>query len=196
MSEDIGIKIAPHLRNPIDNFFYDIIKVITPTFKKIHFTPNFITLLSLLFSLIGIFLFFKQQYLVLAAILFMVGYFCDCWDGYFARKYNMVSKTGDLFDHISDAIKYVLFIYVLFVIRKNNPHFYKYFTVIVILTILVVVQTGCEERIYNKNEESITLKITQPFCPNTNIIHYTRFFGPGTLMVVLSIIMIIYRRFV
>ena len=50
MSEDTGIKIAPEYRNPVDSFFYIIIKAIQPTFWQSGITPNMITTLSLITS--------------------------------------------------------------------------------------------------------------------------------------------------
>ena len=194
MSDDTGIKIAPEYRNPIDNGLYIIIRAINPTFWKLGITPNMITTLSLVFSLVGVLLFYKQKLLPLAAILFFIGYLFDCQDGYMARKYKMVSKFGDYYDHISDVLKYIALLVAMFVLRKNNTHFLKYFSFIAFLTVLVVIDVGCEERIYNKNEESDTLKLTQKLCYDKKMIRWARFFGPGTLMMILSVIMLVYVR--
>ena len=35
-----------------------------------------------------------------------VGYFFDCMDGHFARKYNMVTEFGDMYDYITDLSKF------------------------------------------------------------------------------------------
>lgn len=194
MSEDTGIKIAPEYHNPVDSFFYIIIKAINPTFWKLGITPNMITTLSLITSVSGVWLFYQQKMLTLAAILFYIGYLFDCQDGYMARKYNLVTKFGDYYDHISDAFKYITFVVAMFLIRKNNTHFLKYFLFIAALTVLVAIDVGCEERIYNKSEESYTLKLTQKLCYDKKMIRWARFFGPGTLMLILGVIMLVYRR--
>lgn len=194
MSDDKGIKIAPEYRNPIDSGLYIIIRAINPTFWKLGITPNMITTLSLVFSLAGVWLFYKQKMLPLAAILFFIGYLFDCQDGYMARKYKMVSKFGDYYDHISDVLKYIALLVAMFLLRKNNTHFLKYLSFIAFLTVLVVIDLGCEERIYNKNEESDTLKLTQKLCYDKSMIKWARFFGPGTLMMILGVIMLVYRK--
>ena len=194
-NNDTGIKILESQNHPIDVFLYKIIRIITPTFKKLHFTPNFITLLSLIFSVIAIYLFYKQTLLPLAAFLLLLGYLCDCWDGYFARKYKMVSKFGDYFDHGSDIIKYILYVIVLYKLKRNNNHFIKYMIAIIILSFLLLVQLGCEEKIYNKSNESETLKLTKLLCPNKKMIHVTKYFGAATLMTSLSVIMLIYTKY-
>lgn len=192
-NNDKGIKILESQNHPFDVFLYKIIRHITPTFKKLNFTPNFITLLSLVFSVIGIYLFYKQTLLPLAAFLLLVGYLCDCWDGYFARKYNMVSRFGDYFDHGSDIIKYILYIVVLFKLKRNNNHFIKYMIAIGVLSFLLLIQLGCEEKIYNKSNESETLKLTKLLCPNKKMIRLTKYFGAATLMITMAVIMLIYR---
>ena len=190
-NNDKGIKILESQNHPFDVFLYKIIRHITPTFKKLNFTPNFITLLSLVFSVIGIYLFYKQTLLPLAAFLLLVGYLCDCWDGYFARKYNMVSRFGDYFDHGSDIIKYILYIVVLFKLKRNNNHFIKYMIAIGVLSLLLLIQLGCEEKIYNKSNESETLKLTKLLCPDKKMIHLTKYFGAATLMITMAVIMLI-----
>ena len=192
-NNDTGIKILESQNHPFDVFLYKIIRHITPTFKKLNFTPNFITLLSLVFSVIGIYLFYKQTLLPLAAFLLLVGYLCDCWDGYFARKYNMVSRFGDYFDHGSDIIKYILYIVVLFKLKRNNNHFIKYMIAIGVLSFLLLIQLGCEEKIYNKSNESETLKLTKLLCPDKKMIRLTKYFGAATLMITMAVIMLIYR---
>jgi len=194
MRDDKGIKIAPEYRNPVDSALYIIIRAINPTFWKLGITPNMITTLSLVFSLAGVWLFYKQKMLTLAAILFYIGYFFDCQDGYMARKYNLVTKFGDYYDHISDILKLIALVVAMFLLRKNNTHFLKYFSFIVFLTVLVTIDVGCEERIYNKSEESDTLKLTQKLCYDKSMIKWARFFGPGTLILILGVIMLVYRK--
>ena len=192
MSEDKGIKNSIEYRNPIDNFLYIIIKKITPMFYKFGITPNMITTLSLITSLLGIWLFYKQKLLLLAVFLLYIGYMFDCMDGYVARKYKMTSKFGDYYDHISDIFKYIAFLLVMYKLKNNNKHFFKYFSVIAILSFLLIIDMGCEERIYDKNE-SDTLKHTQMLCYDINMIKWVKYFSPGTLHLVLGIIMLIYK---
>lgn len=195
LSEDKGIKTAKEYRHPIDNIFYSIIKIISPKLNNITSStliPNIITFISLILSLISLYLFYKNKSLLLSSLLLFIGYFFDCWDGYYARKYNMVSKFGDYFDHISDLSKFILFIFILYNKKKNNVHFFKYITFITLICISCIIQLGCEEKLYNSSSESYTLKFTKLFCRDNNIIRFTKYFGTATLFLLLAGIINIY----
>jgi len=195
LSEDKGIKTAKEYRHPIDNIFYSIIKIISPKLNSItssSIIPNIITFTSLIFSLISLYLFYKNKYLLLSSSLLIFGYFLDCWDGYYARKYNMVSKFGDYFDHISDLSKFILFIFILYNKKKNNKYFFKYITLIIIICISSIIQLGCEEKLYNSSSESYTLQFTKLFCRDNNIIKFTKYFGTASLFLLLAVIINIY----
>ena len=99
-------KLQPELNSPIDNIFMLIADSQLNFYYNLNFTPNMLTTLSLLTGIGSVYAIYKDSY-VLAAILWLVSYFYDCIDGKFARKYNMISKFGDYYDHISDLIKSV-----------------------------------------------------------------------------------------
>lgn len=194
-SEDKGIKTAKEYRHPIDNIFYSIIKIISPKLNSITSSlliPNIITLISLIISLISLYLFYKNNFLLLSSSLLIFGYFFDCWDGYYARKYNMVSKFGDYFDHVSDLSKFILFIFILYKKKQNKSHFFKYIIFITLICISSIIQLGCEEKLYNSSSESYTLQFTKLFCRDHNIIRFTKYFGTASLFILLAIIINIY----
>ena len=58
----------------------------------------------------------------------------------------MVSRFGDYFDHGSDIIKYILYVIVLYKLKRNNEHFIKYMIAIIILSFLLCIQLGCKKR--------------------------------------------------
>jgi len=195
LSEDKGIKTAKIYRHPLDNTFYSIIKIISPKLYKITSSlliPNIITLFSLIISLISLYLFYKNKYLLLSSLLLIFGYFFDCWDGYYARKYNMVSKFGDYFDHISDLLKFILIILILYKKKKNNIYFFKYIIFITIILITTIIQLGCEEKLYNYSSESYTLQFTKLFCNDISIIKHTKYLGTASLFILLAVIINIY----
>jgi len=45
---------------------------------------------------------YEENQFALSAFSYLISYMFDCWDGYYARKYNMESKFGDYYDHVSD----------------------------------------------------------------------------------------------
>ena len=67
----------------------------------------------LIFGLSSVY-FLKSDKYILSSICYFLAYFYDCADGKMARKYNMTSKYGDLYDHVSDLIKHILLFYVLY----------------------------------------------------------------------------------
>ena len=100
------MKISLDQEDIIDNRFYKWSDDLCPFFKKLNFTPNMITTLGLFSSLIMIYLILVEQ-CEIAAIFFILGYFFDCADGCYARKYKMTSKFGDYYEHIVDWIRNV-----------------------------------------------------------------------------------------
>ena len=106
-----GRKIEEKYENPFDNIIIDFAEKINPIFKKFNFTPNMLTTLSLIFGILSPY-FIYIKYYNLAAFFYLLSYMFDCFDGNYARKYNMVTDFGDLYDHIGDLFKYILFIYI------------------------------------------------------------------------------------
>lgn len=65
--------------------------------------PNLLTLLRLIIvPFVGYFLYFENY--IPATILFAFGGFTDILDGYIARKYNLVTKWGKVFDPMADKL--------------------------------------------------------------------------------------------
>ena len=116
-------KIPGKLDNFIDDTLITIIDTIQPYFYKLGFIPNTLTTISLICWLFALYFFINDGvYYTLYAVLFMIlSYFFDCFDGHFARSYNMVTKFGDYYDHISDVSKVILLIYFI-LINKIKFH--------------------------------------------------------------------------
>lgn len=171
-------KINRELENPIDNVIIDLCEKISSRINKYKITPNQITTLSL-FSFIGSM--FVIKYKILSLFLWILSYFFDCLDGYYARKYNQVTVFGDYYDHLSDSFKFCFINWYLY--KLNYYNYSLYFPVLVVLASSTVLQIGCQEEIYNKNESN-TLKITKIFIFDNpeKIIKYTRYFGAGSVV--------------
>jgi len=186
-------KITPEQENPIDNINIDICNFLCPFFNTMGFTPNGITTLSLLFGILSIFLLYKG-YIISFGITYYISYFFDCMDGYYARKYSMVSRGGDLYDHIKDIVVYLLLIIVFWYKNRSQPIKNKLLTIIVfiLLFLLMSAHLGCQEKITD-NDQSKSLNFTKKLCPgdpDTNI-KITKFFGCGTF-ILLTIFIIVY----
>jgi CDP-diacylglycerol--glycerol-3-phosphate 3-phosphatidyltransferase len=66
-----------------------------------------------------------------AFILFFIASITDYFDGYLARKYNLVSQLGEILDPIADKI---LIVFLLFAIAVNLTSYYIGFLSAVIIT--------------------------------------------------------------
>ena len=64
-------------------------------------------------------------------VLFFIASITDYFDGYLARKYNMVSQLGEILDPIADKI---LIVFLLFAISVNLTSYYIGFLSAVIIT--------------------------------------------------------------
>jgi phosphatidylglycerophosphate synthase len=163
-------KLEDNLDNPIDIAIYNNIDIFMEFYKKLGFTPNMLTTLALFFGILASY-FLYNNYFILAALSWFISYYYDCFDGKFARKYKMISKFGDYYDHASDIIKTILLLYVLYLkikpkYTKNKGIIIFIIIIFIILNILTFAHFGCQEKILkeNKNQfESDTLKITENF---------------------------------
>lgn len=183
ISVENGRKIAKEYENPLDNIIIDIASYLSPIHKELGFTPNMLTTVSLILGMGSAYYMYNNSYKI-GAILLGLSYLYDCIDGYFARKYNMVTEFGDLYDHFADIFKIALVFYVLF--DKFGYEYIKWYIIFIVLIILFGVHLGCQEVLYD-TEESDSLAIFKGWCVGNpeNTIQYTRLFGVGTFYAVL-----------
>lgn len=79
--------------------------------------PNMITVTRIISSILAIIFFIKGKVWISVA-LYIYGAISDGADGYLARKYALVSKTGQYLDAVSDKL-YTLSIIILGIVYKN-----------------------------------------------------------------------------
>ena len=77
---------------------------------------NLITVSRVVFGAIIFHLLTRAELYWFALILFFIASITDYFDGYMARKYNLVSEVGEILDPIADII---LIVFVLFAISVN-----------------------------------------------------------------------------
>jgi hypothetical protein len=101
--------------------FYPLSNKLLPFFHKLNFKPNDITILSFLFTLIGLYFYIKDKN-ILGITFFLIGFMFDCMDGQMARKYNQSSTYGMILDNVCDMIKIILLIPIIIykLIKKNK----------------------------------------------------------------------------
>ena len=124
----------------------------------------------------------------MSAFFLFLAYFFDCCDGFFARKYDMITVAGDLYDHITDLFTYAIIIYLIYNKYKYRVHKIYLISIIIFGILSLLIQLGCQE-IHHNEDTSATIKSTKMFCPKQknveSVMKYTRYFGFGTFVVIL-----------
>jgi len=187
-------KIPNNIENPLDTILINMADDVSPVFKKYKFTPNEITTISILMQIFSSYLLLNDYY-YFSALFHLVAYFFDCLDGHYARKYNMETKFGDYYDHISDTFKFAILFYSLYYV--NSEKFFKVIPIIIFFLVLSLIHLGCQEKYFvESNSESLTM--LKNICPtkqeNTKKeLKLTRFFGCGTLQMACALAIIYYK---
>lgn len=123
-----------------------------------------------------------------------LSYVMDCVDGYYARKYDMVTKEGDFYDHIKDILVFIVYVVILY--KRNKAKLTKgqwYITLAVLLFFLATsaLYFACQERYYDKAEDIPSLAWLQKLIPSKekakNCLGVLRFFGMGTFIMTLLV---------
>jgi len=192
-----GRKITREQENPFDNIFIDIAEWLnTNIFRPLNYTPNMITTMSLVLGLISV-IFYHYHYYIYCILFFVTAYILDCADGNYARKYNMETRFGDYYDHISDMSK-GLFILIAVIIHPFSLRIKQILIfLLAILLSLSLMHLGCQEGIYNpdKHDKYDSLSNLKYLCGTTEssleYIKYTRYFGTGTLIVYMCLLILI-----
>ena len=92
---------------------------------------NLITVSRIVFGALIFVLLTRTEMYWYAFILFFLAGITDYFDGYLARKYNLVSQLGEILDPIADKI---LIVFLLFAIAVNLTSYYIGFLSAVIIT--------------------------------------------------------------
>jgi len=92
---------------------------------------NLITVSRIVFGAVIFVLLTRTEMYWYAFILFFIASITDYFDGYLARKYNLVSQLGEILDPIADKI---LIVFLLFAITVNLTSYYIGFLSAIIIT--------------------------------------------------------------
>jgi len=72
------------------------------TSRHAKYIPNFLTILRFLLAPLCIYLLIEKDWRYVALTVFVLASITDFLDGFFARKYNAVSKAGSFLDPLAD----------------------------------------------------------------------------------------------
>jgi phosphatidylglycerophosphate synthase len=177
-------KIPDEIDNPIDNVLIKIADRLCPYFYSYNHTPNMITTYSLITGLISCYFLYNKK-LILFGIFYFISYFFDCLDGHYARKYDMTSDLGDMYDHIKDYLILIFIFYISYLNSKHNMDRYS-ISLLVIMLALMTIHMSCQElNCHDKFKgvhNSFLLTSNYLFSEKENI-KWTRFFGCGTFTI-------------
>ena len=177
-------KLHSSIENPFDKELrccYDAVAVFC---YDNDFTPNHITTISLICGVICCYTLYKKIKYA-PAIFYFLCYFFDGVDGYYARKYDMVTEFGDWYDHVKDVSVHLGIIYILYLQKR-----YEGILLVALLFLFATIHLGCQENLFARSKpdfnHSSTLHQCQKMCPlDENTIHdgilLTKYWGTGTL---------------
>jgi len=169
-------KIQASQENPIDRVIVQICEGVSDSFYVTNHSPNILTTYSLIAGIVAIFGVLNGSSVQFTAGV-VVSYFFDCLDGYFARKYGMVSEFGDYYDHVKDAVVVFLLKTALFYRYPNQTKWA--IPLFSVMMYLMAMHIGCQQHfVEGKGSETIDMYMT--LCPKRDLIYLTRFFGSGT----------------
>jgi hypothetical protein len=180
-----GRKLPHKIDGPIDVVLLDIIEYIKFPRPGI-FTPNMLTSLSFGFGLLACYLVYTYKF-VFGAVSYSLSYFFDCADGYVARKYNMVTVFGDVYDHITDITVWVLLFYILYSLKPLL--FLQFVPAIILMFYLSSLHFSFQEKYTSATTSPFlrALDILNPFLHDgitktefAGYLKYSRYFGCGT----------------
>jgi phosphatidylglycerophosphate synthase len=188
-----GRKIEREVENPIDdaiihNICEPVSNILRSKSEKI--TPNMITSVGMIIGLMCIY-FIYQGYYKTGFVLYWLCYIFDCLDGYYARKYDMITRFGDFFDHFRDIFVNLFVIILIFVRLKSKTMKELYLVSLIIIIIGMVTHFAAQELNTVSPDYNECLKVLRPLCKHKDYIHYTRYMGNGTFILVVSLYIVI-----
>lgn len=184
---DKGRKVFKNIENPIDSTLVQICEKISPILRKNRsLTPNIITTIGLIIGLITIYFLYRDAYLT-AFCLFWITYFFDCLDGYYARRYDMVTDFGDYYDHFRDIFVTITILIIIYLKLKTSGEKSVFIIVLIISTVFMLTHFGCQELNTSINGSNDCLKIFSPLISRKEYICYTKYVGCGTFILTISL---------
>ena len=173
------------MQDPVDTQILRHTRRILPYLKQTNHTPNDVTTYSFICGLLSVLLLYNGA-VAAFCVLFFLSYIFDCMDGQMARKYDMVTKDGDAYDHATDWVVYILLFYVMYNRYKRVSGRFVVLAVLAVALVGTCVYTGCQQAYTKQNGAHATREFQDIFIPLAvpNGIHVARYTGFGCLVVI------------
>lgn len=113
-----GFKIEYSYKNVFDSLIDPIINIQNSVINKItasKMVPNILTTLGVISRTFSIYFLIwddNRYKRYLSSLFFILGYYFDCSDGHYARKYDMCTNFGCFYDHFSDIVSTIILMIV------------------------------------------------------------------------------------
>lgn len=185
-------KLSPEGENHLDQWLMDLWLPLQPTLWGAGFTPNGLTTLSMLFQFLAVWCLHCGAGGLVFAVLWVVGYAFDVADGQMARLYCEETEFGDWYDHVTDVLAFLALIIVC-MHRYRSPLFGA---LLVLLFSLAMMHLGCQQRQlpdddqHRRSQDGILDRLRWT-CPCRRAIRWTRFFGTGTVCLILVSVVVV-----
>ena len=197
-----GRKLPETLDNPIDNQLLKACDVLVPPLHSRGITPNHVTIFRMIIGVIFLYLIFYTNSVVVPVAGILTFYFLDCVDGHLARSTDQVTELGDHLDHIADLVFFCAVLYYIYAV--DFPYKKIIGGGLIVILYLSCVHMGLQQKVYNsmKDKSSARAQVEQTELLNRlNVIHpfhehdiqWSRFFGMGTMAVVVASIVLYVR---
>lgn len=117
-------------------------------------------------------------------------YIFDCLDGFYARKYDMVTESGDVFEHVRDLLALVSTLGLCgFKYRITEYVFGIWF----LSSALTGIHVGCVQQMYSTVDpvrSAETLDILQFLCFDPSLMYFSNYFGVGMYMIIINVLVL------
>jgi phosphatidylglycerophosphate synthase len=195
-NREYSLKIPSSYENVFDTMFIDLSYMLSPMFKDNNYNPNMLTTLSVIFGIMAIYC-IEINLFKIGGIFHLLSYLFDCLDGVYARRYNMESRFGDYYDHISDFLYSICLVIVL--IRKI-PYRGKKLLLVISIGVILLISTGifhgCTQIYLKKNRPEIlqsdTLGLLSKACYNEplKVINNLKILSSGSLVIYFFLVIV------
>ena len=81
---------------------------------KLRYIPNLLTIIRILLTPLCIYFLIVENNPLYSFIFFSIASITDAFDGYYARKYNAISRLGTFLDPLADKIMVVSVFFCFF----------------------------------------------------------------------------------
>jgi len=147
----------------MDHVYTKMVLKTVPFWNSIKFTPNMLTTLSLVCSILAIYFLWKRD-MVLAVVFVLLRQYFDYADGLTARKYGQTSNIGDWYDHLVDVCGFTIPLLILVVVDTKRR--WLYLALLLPAMAATVINIGCIEKNYRDMTGKCgdSLKVTEKLC--------------------------------